>query len=91
MNKKVGFIGAGKMAQAMIEGILKSKLISTENIMASASTEKTIDYINKTYGIIATTNNKDVLRFADILILAVNPDLYPMIIDEIKHEMNQNT
>ncbi|HEY2420752.1 MAG TPA: pyrroline-5-carboxylate reductase, partial [Neobacillus sp.] len=47
--------------------------------------------INKTYGIIATTNNKDVLRFADILILAVNPDLYPMIIDEIKHEMNQNT
>ncbi|MDR7238901.1 pyrroline-5-carboxylate reductase [Neobacillus drentensis] len=87
MNKKIGFIGAGKMAQAMIEGILKSHLIPKENIMASANTEKTIEHIEKTFGIVTTLNNRYLARYADILVLAVNPELYANVIKEIKNDM----
>lgn len=90
MNKKIGFIGAGKMAQAMLEGILKSKMIASENIMASAVSEKKIINIRQAYDIITTDNNKDVARFSDILILAVKPDIHGQIIEEIKDEINKN-
>ena len=39
---KVGFIGAGNMASAMIGGIINSKLLSPSNIIASAKTDKTL-------------------------------------------------
>src|SRR6478736_220353 len=75
------------MAQAMIEGMLKTDKIARENIMASASSEKTIDKIKTTCQIAATTNNKEVARFADILFLAVKPDLHSKVIAEIRNEI----
>jgi pyrroline-5-carboxylate reductase len=90
MMTNIGFIGAGKMAQAMIEGILHSSKISNENIMASAATEQTLDKINTKYRILTTKNNKDVALFADILILAVKPDLHSTIIEGIKNEVKKD-
>jgi pyrroline-5-carboxylate reductase len=91
MNKKIGFIGAGKMAQAMMAGMIKSQIIPRENIIASAKTNKTIDMIKRTYGINTTLSNIDVTKFADILIFAVKPDLHPLVSEEIKAEFNTNT
>jgi pyrroline-5-carboxylate reductase len=90
MKKKIGFIGAGKMAQAMIEGIVKSQMIPKENIIASATTEKTIEIIEKSYGIGTTLNNRDVARFADVLVLAVKPNLYNTVIKEIKNDIKES-
>jgi pyrroline-5-carboxylate reductase len=87
MNKTIGFIGAGKMAEAMIGGMIESNIIPKEKIMASARTHKTIAEINNTYGISTTLDNKEVSRFADILILAVKPDLHERVIAELKNNM----
>ncbi|MFB3169203.1 pyrroline-5-carboxylate reductase [Neobacillus sp. 179-C4.2 HS] len=91
MNKKIGFIGAGKMAQAMLEGILKSKMIPKENIIASAKTEGTLEKIESNYQIRTTQNNQDVARFADILILAVKPDQHSNVIQEIKNNVHSDS
>jgi pyrroline-5-carboxylate reductase len=91
MNKRIGFIGAGKMAQAMIEGMLESNLIPKENIMASAQTNKTIEKVNNTYGISTTADNKEVSRFADILILAVKPNQHEKVIAEVKNDMKKES
>jgi pyrroline-5-carboxylate reductase len=90
MNKTIGFVGAGKMAQAMIEGIVKSNIIPKENIIASAMTEKTLGKIKHNYNIVTTRHNKEVASAADILILAVKPDLHELIIEEIKSDIKQN-
>ena len=90
MNKKIGFIGAGKMTQAMLDGILKSTMIDRANIMASAFSENTITNIRQSYDITTTINNKEVASFADIIILAIKPDIHVQIIDEIKNEINPN-
>jgi pyrroline-5-carboxylate reductase len=82
--KTLGFIGAGKMAQAMISGILHSNLQSPENIIASARTEKTFMTIKQKYQIQTTMNNKEVAEKADILILAVIPSVHSNVIKEIK-------
>ena len=49
MNKKIGFIGCGNMAQAMIGGIIKSKLVSSEGIIASNRTDKNLNKIKEQY------------------------------------------
>lgn len=90
VKKKIGFIGAGKMAQAMMEGIVNSNMIPKENIIASANTEKTIEIIKRRYGIITTLNNRDIAKFADVLILAVKPDLYATVINEIKNDIKES-
>lgn len=88
--KNLGFIGSGKMAQAMMEGMLKSKVVAVENIMASSKTEKTKEKIKQRYEI-SVASNKSVAKFADILVLAVKPDLHAEIINEIKNEIKDAT
>ncbi|MBO0961582.1 pyrroline-5-carboxylate reductase [Neobacillus sp. MM2021_6] len=90
MEKKIGFIGAGKMAQAMIAGMVHSGIIPRENIMASSATKTTVDKVEAKYGISTSLHNVDVARYADILILAVKPDLHPSVINEIKMNMKQH-
>ncbi|WP_026565933.1 pyrroline-5-carboxylate reductase [Bacillus sp. UNC41MFS5] len=89
MKKKIGFIGAGKMAQAMIEGMVKSSTIPKENIIASASTKETTKMVEQKYEICTSLNNRDAAQFADILIIAVKPDLHSKIIEEIKNDIKQ--
>lgn len=84
MNKKVGFIGCGKMAQAMIEGVLRSEIVNPKNMIASASTQQTIDAVKNKFQINVTLQNKEVAVDSDFLILAVKPNLYPNVIEEIK-------
>lgn len=88
MNKTIGFIGSGQMAQAMIEGIINSNIIPRKSIMASAATELTINRIRQTYGITTTSDNKAVASFADILFLAITPELYAPVIEEIRNEID---
>ena len=80
---RLGFIGAGNMAQAMIGGILAKEIVKKEDIIASAATQKTIDKVAKEFGINVTLDNREVAK-ADIVFLAVKPFYYEEVIDGIK-------
>ena len=80
---RLGFIGAGNMAQAMIGGVLKSGLLKKEEIIASAATNKTITKVAAEFGIKTTLDNRET-ALADFLFLAVKPVYYQQVIDEIK-------
>lgn len=80
---KVGFIGCGNMAQAMIKGITESGKISAEEIMASSKTGKTAEMMRRELNIRVGTN-REVAEFADVLFLAVKPHQYADVIAEIR-------
>ncbi|MBZ9609693.1 pyrroline-5-carboxylate reductase [Clostridium estertheticum] len=84
MNKKIGFIGCGNMAKAMISGIVKSNLVSSQQVIASNPSDKSLNKVKEQYNILVTNDNKEVAEFSDILILAVKPYKYSEVIDEIK-------
>jgi pyrroline-5-carboxylate reductase len=84
MNKKIGFIGCGNMAQAIIGGIVNSNIASRESIIGSNSGQKNLDVTEEKYNILTTHDNKEAASFADILILAVKPNIYPSVIEEVK-------
>jgi len=81
---KVGFIGCGKMAQAMIAGMLRASFVPCDHILVSAKTESTCKLVHDRYQVSYTLDNKKVAQFADILILAVKPHLYASVLEEIK-------
>lgn len=81
---KIGFIGLGNMAQAMIGGILKNKLAGPEEIFGSAKTEATERRMHEKYGITVTGDNRKTAREADILFLSVKPQFFVEVIDQIK-------
>ena len=80
---RLGFIGAGNMAQAMIGGVLESGILQKDEIIASAATQKTVEKVQKEYGIYATLDNKEIAK-ADIIFLAVKPIYCEQVIKEIK-------
>ena len=81
---KVGFIGAGNMASAMICGILNSKLLSPSNIIASAKTDKTLDSIKEKYEINTTKDSVSLVKICDIVVVAVKPYSYEEVLKQIK-------
>lgn len=89
MNKTIGFIGCGKMAQAIIGGILKAEKVSAEMIIASAKSKATRVHVNETIGIKTTSSNIQVAEAADILFLAVKPNIHQAVISEIKDSLKQ--
>lgn len=90
MGKVIGFIGCGNMAQAMIGGITKAKLVPESNIMASDLNETGLKHIAEDYGIKVTTDNNEVAKNSDILILSIKPNLYSVIIEGIKDHVKEN-
>ena len=57
---KIGFIGLGNMAMAMIGGVLAKGLARPEEIMGSARTAATREAVKQAYGIATVPENKQV-------------------------------
>lgn len=88
---KIGFIGSGNMAQAMISGILQAELASPDQVIASDAYRPCLDGAQEKYGIHITTDNKEVAGQAEVVVLAVKPQFYEAVIKEIKEVVKQET
>ena len=81
---KIGFIGCGNMAQAIMGGILKKELCKAEEIIVSDKLTAAMDKVASQYHVIPKNTNNEVVKEADVLILAVKPMYYQEVIAEIK-------
>ncbi|MCX9013562.1 MAG: pyrroline-5-carboxylate reductase [Candidatus Methanoperedens sp.] len=83
-NKKIGFIGTGKMGEALIKGILHAKLVKPSNIYASDRDSAKLQLMEKENGLTACGDNCDAVEKSDIIIIAVKPNIVPVVLEEIK-------
>ena len=81
---KIGFIGAGNMAKAIISGIIKSNFLSNSDIYINTRTFDKADELKSTYNINIERDKKQLVMIADIIILAVKPNQYETVINDIK-------
>ena len=88
---KIGFIGCGNMASAMIGGIIKNQVAAPADILASAKTEVSREKKKAELGIAMTADNREVAAFAEVLILAVKPFYYEDVIQEIRDVVADDT
>lgn len=88
--KKIGFIGCGNMATAMISGMLESGKVTADAVIASAKTDATREKIKNTLKIQTAETNQKVLEFADIVFLAVKPQYFEEVLGEIKDSVRED-
>lgn len=87
---KIGFIGLGNMASAMIGGMIAKGIYQKTDIIGSAKTAETAGKISAKHGIETCTDNKKISKDADIIVLAVKPACLPEVIAEIKDMANMD-
>lgn len=87
-NIKVGFIGCGHMASAIIKGVINSKFISSSNIIASEVSEEFANAKKAELGIEVLTDNKKLAKNCDVIFLATKPNYIKEVLKEIKGELS---
>jgi len=80
---KVGFIGAGNMAQAMAKGIMSADLLKSEQLWASAPSDGTLD-VWQTWGCHTVNDNNIIFDTCEIIILAVKPHLFSTVVNGLR-------
>ncbi|MGB9678595.1 MAG: pyrroline-5-carboxylate reductase [Thermoanaerobacteraceae bacterium] len=87
---KIGFIGVGNMGFALLKGILNSNFVKPENIIIYDSATEKSNAIKEEFKINIADNNINLVQEADIIILAIKPNIYDLILKEIKGVLNPN-
>lgn len=82
---KLTVIGAGNMASALVGGILKSGMLKPSDISITDTDDTKLE-IMKEKGINVFDCNKSAVKGADVILLAVKPNIYPNVIKEISQE-----
>jgi len=80
---KIGFIGCGNMASAIIGGLIKNDVFATEDIYATALTDATQARVKEQFGIQIAESNRALVEAVDIVVLAVKPQYYQTVIEEV--------
>ncbi len=81
---KLGFLGAGKMATALAKGFIHAGLTTADAVLASDPYEAARNTMGKEAGIKTTAINPEVLKFAEVIVLAVKPDQVNDVLAEIR-------
>lgn len=87
MNKKLGFIGCGKMASAIIKGILSSCCDDNFSIMGSEVNNEIAELAQSRLGIPVITDNRMLALQSDVIFIAVKPNYVPQVLEEIKSKI----
>ena len=87
---RLGFIGGGRMGEALIQGILKSGIISAANILVADPVVERREYLSKTYGINTYDSSADTTIWSSCatVILAVKPQIMKPVLQSAKNSIN---
>jgi pyrroline-5-carboxylate reductase len=88
---KIGFIGSGNMAEALIRGILAAKLCAPEDVLISDVRPERLETLCSQYGVTPAADNADLASQADVLILAVKPQNFAQVLAEIGDAVRTDT
>ena len=89
-SMKLGFIGTGNMAGAIMGGIIKNEIFRPEEIIGADISPAGRDRVKETYGICVTDDNREAAEKAEVLILSVKPQYYAETIAEIRDSVSDD-
>lgn len=84
---KLGFIGTGNMASAIMGGIISKGIISADEIIGADLFAPGRERVKEKFGIHVTADNNEVVEKADVILLSVKPQFYGDVISGIKDKI----
>ena len=83
-NSRLAFIGCGVMAEAIIAGLLRKKLVGPEQISGSHPRQARREEMHVKYGVEMFENNRDAITGSSVFVLAVKPQRLHRVLEELK-------
>ncbi len=83
-DKRIAVLGAGNMGGALVRGMLKATWAKPENLVATTRRSERAGDLAKELGIEAHTDNRRAAEGADVIILAVKPQILPAVLEQIR-------
>ncbi len=90
-GKRLAFVGGGNMAEAMIRGLLAAKLMAPDDLFVSDVREERLATLHETYRVHTSTSNAEVASKAEIILLAVKPQIMTEVLDGLIDVVNGDT
>jgi pyrroline-5-carboxylate reductase len=82
-DKRLAVLGAGKLGETLIKGLLGAGVIKAENLTVTAAHSYRLDQLKERFGLTGTLSNSEAVRSADLIILSVKPQTVPLVLSEI--------
>src|ERR1041384_6143020 len=90
-SQSIGMLGAGHMAGALIRGLLASKSVKPEQIVASDVRADHLKELEAQYGIKTYTDNQQLAAWANVVVLAVKPQVIDRVLDQMADSFAPDT
>ncbi len=87
---KLGFIGCGNMATAILNGVVNSQYVSGEEICVFDTCEEKANALKETLGVEVLSSVEEVSANAKVVVLAVKPQVFPEVLPKIKDALSEN-
>ena len=87
LKEKIGVVGAGKIGSAIVRGVIGAGLVTPDQVMASDVSDVLRQSITKEAGIKTTPDNGELSDFANIVILAVKPQIVDPVVKEMAQKL----
>ena len=87
-SKKLGFIGGGNMAEAMIKGLISASFVESKNIFVSDVVSERLEFLHSEYKVKTVQDNRELVEKSDILVLAVKPQVVKKVIENVRDLMD---
>jgi pyrroline-5-carboxylate reductase len=84
LNQKIGFIGAGNMGLAILSGMLRADMIDSPQAIVSDVSPERLEQVEQITQAQIARDNKQVVREADVVLLAVKPFQVADVSDEVR-------
>jgi pyrroline-5-carboxylate reductase len=89
-KKRIVFVGSGIMAEAMIKGLLSQDVTSEEHIIASGPREERGEYLHEKYGVLVTTDNREAMEEAGVVVLSVKPQMLARVMKGLRGRVRKD-
>ena len=83
MLYKLGFIGAGEIVSAIVQGLLAKQIYKAEQMLVSCTSEKSGELFFKKNSVSYTLDNTEVLSQSSVIILGIKPQIFSQIIPNL--------
>jgi pyrroline-5-carboxylate reductase len=85
--KKIGFIGAGNMAGALVKGLLRAGVCTAADVWVSDAAESQVRRLKRAYKIEGTRDNRALVCGSKTIVLAVKPQVMAQVLDEVRSDV----
>lgn len=81
--RRLAVLGAGKMGTTLVRALLDAGTLDAARVVATTRHESTAGDVARSLGIAASTDNREAVRDADVVLVCVKPQILPEVLREV--------